>query len=219
MKISSEFVKFSMMAGVAISLGGVAYLSTGNALLFPIGLLIVCVYRLYLFTGKVGYFGSNEGHFKVWELFAMWVFNTIGAYLTGIIVGVAKPELIDAAVALRDKKLDEGFLKLILLGVLCNVMIFLAVDAYKWFSADKETLVVGVFALFAFTSTFVFCGFEHCVANAFYFGLAGSRGSDILELAVAEIVFLFVNALANAVGGLMMRWGTSWWSTITIKRG
>ena len=43
----------SILAGIAIAIGGTAYLITGYAWLFPIGLFIVCFYNLDLFMNKL----------------------------------------------------------------------------------------------------------------------------------------------------------------------
>lgn len=202
-RASGSFIKNSFAAGVAISLGGVAYLSSGNALMFPIGLLIVCLYRLYLFTGKVGYlgrYGVNERKFDVFDLFLMWIFNTLGAYISGFVVGVVKPELVEVAGRIRDKKMSGGLLTVFVLGILCNIMIFLAVDSYRTIATANRMVFAGIFSLFVFTATFVYCGFEHCVANAFYFGLSGFTG---LNDAIRQIIFLVINMLGNAAGGII----------------
>jgi formate/nitrite transporter FocA (FNT family) len=52
-----------------------------------------------------------------------------------------------------------------------------------------------MFGLFFATFIFVLCGFEHCVANAFYFSLAGMVNGS-------AVVYLVKNAVFNAVGGI-----------------
>jgi len=43
---------------------------------------------------------------------------------------------------------------------------------------------------------FILCGFEHCVANMFYFSAAGAWSAD-------AIVPMIVMVLGNAVGGVI----------------
>lgn len=179
-----KLIVSSILAGIAVSIGGIAFLATGNPWFFPIGLCIVCFYNLHLFTGRICYFRKRNHNLH--EMLMMYICNAAGAYLTGRIVALAKPIMSEDAAALASRKLAEGF-GMIPLAILCNVMIFVAVDTYR-----RTKTVVGV--IFA-TAVFVACGFEHCIANAFYFGMAQLFSGKIL-------VFLLANGLWNAVGGI-----------------
>ena len=44
---------------------------------------------------------------------------------------------------------------------------------------------------------FVVCGFEHCVANMFYFTVSGMWSGE-------AVIFIVVNTIGNAVGGLLV---------------
>ena len=54
----------AVLAGIAIGIGGIVYLSLENkvagALLFTVGLYTICAHGLNLFTGKVGYLVQQE---------------------------------------------------------------------------------------------------------------------------------------------------------------
>jgi len=43
---------------------------------------------------------------------------------------------------------------------------------------------------------FILSGFEHCVANMFYFAMAG-------KFSLSMLVFIIVNTLGNSVGGIL----------------
>ena len=223
----------STLAGIAIAIGGTAYLRTEKAWLFPIGLLIVCLYNLPLFTGRVCYYNGKD----IQNFLLIYVFNTISAYLCGMAIGWAQPILYDKTFSMVQAKLSEGW-KLIPLAILCNVLIFVAVDSFKkgqnfWgeaqnftrlsqnfsaslqnfsgkvqnFSADRQNFLRGecqnffgkrqnFLGLIFATTVFVACGFEHCIANAFYFGL-------IKELSAKSVLYLLSNAGWNACGGIL----------------
>lgn len=54
-----EFIK-SILAGIAIAIGAYINLKIGGvagAVLFSVGLFLVCIFKLNLYTGKVGYTG------------------------------------------------------------------------------------------------------------------------------------------------------------------
>lgn len=182
-----KLVISSALAGVAISIGGIAFLVSGQAWMFPIGLFMVCLFELDLFTGKVS---TVERLSRVPDLIIMVVTNMLAAMMTGEVMRYAKPIIIDMAVKICEKKMGEG-LALIPLAILCNVMIYTAVYSYKnKRSAEK------MFGLYFATMIFVLCGFEHCVANAFYFALAGMVDGS-------AVVYLVKNAVFNAVGGIL----------------
>lgn len=183
-KTTKWFVIDSILAGVMIGIAGTAYLMTGYAWLFPIGLFIICSYSLELFTGMVCYFFRKV---FIGKLVLMYLLNTVSAYLMGILIAYAKPIVVEKTRTLAQVKLMEGW-TLIPLAILCNVLIFVAVDTYR-----KTKKFLGL--IFA-TTVFVACGFEHCIANAFYFGVAGVFSFE-------AALYLLINGLFNAVGGVL----------------
>lgn len=181
----NKIIQSSILAGIAISIGCVAYLSTGYAWLFPIGLFIVCFYGLHLYTGRICWAKPYE-----WlVLGTVYIWNTIAAYIMGIIMYYTKPGLVEKAETLVMNKISEE-LAIVPLAILCNILIYVAVDSYK-----KTRHWLGL--IFA-TTIFVACGFEHCIANAFYFGI-GHNVCNIWQ----TISFLVFNAFWNSVGGLL----------------
>ena len=187
------FVLKSLLAGFMIGVGGLAYIITGSPLVFPIGLLIVCLYDLRLFTGKVCY-----RIYSIPVYIAMYMLNGIGAAIFGLLPRIARPDFIDKAAGICDMKLSESMPRLAVLSVLCNLMIFLAVDIFSMIihtSELKSSLgIMSIIVLIFSTSIFVMCGFEHCIANIFYFAYAGVP---------TTIKFLVVNVLFNAIGGIL----------------
>ena len=188
------FINKSIAAGIAIGIGGTAYLMTDNPIFFSIGLFIVCFYFLNLFTGKICYAGyAYYKDIKPLGYVAMWFLNTLSAYLTGLVIALSKPAVVEKAKGMVEMKLNEG-LSIIPLAVLCNILIFIAVDMFKQCAVDEYS-VFGIIGLMFATTIFVACGFEHCIANAFYFGVAG-------EFSIQGFQFLIVNAIFNAIGGI-----------------
>ena len=182
-----KLIVSSALAGIAISIGGIAFLVSGQAWMFPIGLFMVCLFELDLFTGKVS---TVERLSRVPDLIIMVVTNMITAMMAGEVMRYAKPTIIDMAVKVCEKKMGEGF-ALIPLAILCNVMIYTAVYSY-----NNKRSAVRMFGLYFATMIFVLCGFEHCVANAFYFALAGMVDGSV-------VAYLVKNAVFNAVGGIL----------------
>lgn len=189
MKETFKIFISSIWAGIAISIGGIAFLCTKQAIFFPIGLLIVCSYQLYLFTGKIPYAKIHD----IPKLIFVFIGNAVGASLMGVAFRYVKPSLTVSAMEICMNKLSEGW-KIIPLAMLCNVMIFIAVDFFK---TEDILPMFRVFVLWMATTTFVICGFEHCVANAFYFSLAGLFNLNVL-------IYLVTNMIWNAIGGILI---------------
>ena len=57
-----------------------------------------------------------------------------------------------------------------MLAIFCNVLIYIAVEGYR----SIENSLGRYLAVFFGVTVFVVCGFEHCVANMYYFTAAGA---------------------------------------------
>ena len=185
------------LAGACISFGGFAFLSLDNRVIgaaaFTIGLFVICTFGFHLFTGKVCYALQNNRDYAL-DLPLIWFGNLIGTGLTAGIINLTRvaPAVREKAVSLCQTKVNDNLLSLFLLGVLCNIFIYIAVEGYK--SNPHE---LGKYlSLFFGVMVFILCGTEHCVADMFYFWVAGNwSGRAILSLLVIS--------LGNAAGGVL----------------
>ena len=186
----------AILAGGAIGLGGTVFLSVENtvvgSLLFTIGLFVICTRGLHLFTGKVCYvFDHDNAYAKT--LPVIWLGNLVGTSLIALAEQLTRLSALDArAQAICAVKLSEPLYGAFLLAVFCNVMIYIGVEGYR--SNPHE---VGKYlALFFGVSVFILCGFEHCVANMYYFTMGGAWNAR-------TVLYLLVMTLGNAVGGVI----------------
>ena len=160
----------ALLAGLAIGVGGVVYLSVENrvagALLFAVGLYAICLHGLNLFTGKVGY-ALGQGWGYAGGLAVIWLGNFAGTALAAAAMGCTRQgaALADKAAALCAAKLADSPVSLFVLGIFCGMLMYIAVEGYK---RCGNPLI-----LFACVAAFILCGFEHCVADMFYFAAAG----------------------------------------------
>ena len=191
-----EFL-LSVLAGMSISFGCVAFLASGNkivgALFFVVGLFMILNFNFSLYTGKVCYAFDNKPSY-ILRLFLILGGNIVGAILMALMVGATRlTSLHDAVMGVVSAKMNDNVLSLFFLGIFCNMMIFLAVYGYKNF----ENILAKMVALFFGVSVFVLCGFEHCIADAFYFAFAG-------EYSIKAFLYLMMIVLGNTVGGLFL---------------
>lgn len=193
----SDFL-FAVLAGVSIALGGTVFLSLDNkvlgALFFCVGLFTVCTFGFHLFTGKVCYALEKPPAYCGW-LVLVWFGNLAGANLVGYLLRTTRlgPALAEKAAALCQAKTSDSLLSIFLLAMFCNLLIFLAVDGFQ-----RNPHELGKYlGLFFGVTVFILCGFEHCVANMFYFAVANWWSPHTL-------LYLLVMTLGNSVGGLLI---------------
>ncbi len=196
MKLLSE-APAGFLAGFVISSGGAAYLALENvlagALMFTVGLFAICSFGWNLFTGKVCYsIGKRPGYAAF--LAVVWLSNFAGAAAGGALLRLTRLEqAVARAQAIAEVKLDDSLLSVFVLALFCNVLIYIAVEGYRSIPHELGKYL----AVFFGVNVFVVCGFEHCVANMFYFTVAGAWSGEAL-------LFLAVNTVGNACGGLLI---------------
>lgn len=185
----------AVAAGVAIAIGGTIYLSMENkvigALLFTVGLYAIVLNGLYLYTGKIGYLAGQENK-KEYALVLLltWLGNLAGtaAGAAGVLASRING-IRENAVTICETKLSDRPFSIFVLSVFCGFLMYVAVDGFK----EKGNPII----LFMGVSVFILCGFEHCVANMYYFTLAGAWSGKAL-------LYLLLMTAGNSVGGLLI---------------
>ncbi|MHC1787119.1 MAG: formate/nitrite transporter family protein [Christensenellales bacterium] len=188
----------SLGAGIAVALGGYAYLACESrylgGFLFSFGLLIVCEYGLTLYTGRCGYCG-RKGGLRAPQLLLMLLANFLGAALVGLIwQPVAGGQEV---VGLVSHKLTQGLPEAFLRALLCGVVVHLSVDVYKR-SAEPLGRYLGILLG---VPLFIIARFEHCVADIFYLAAALSQG---FLPPWGALPFLAAVILGNTAGALLI---------------
>lgn len=186
-----------ILAGISIAIGGTVFLSLDNkvlgALFFTVGLFAVCTFGFNLYTGKVCYVFDNDREYAL-GLPVIWLGNLCGAFLTAAAERATRsgPALAEKAAALCSVKLGDGPVSIFLLSVFCNVLIWLAVEGFK----NNPHPAGKYLSLFFGVAVFILCGFEHCVANMYYFSMAGMWRWKTLG-------WVLVMTAGNSVGGVI----------------
>lgn len=187
----------AVIAGVVIGIGGTVYLSLENrvigAVLFSIGLYAIVLNSLYLYTGKVGYLtGAKDKKAYAVLLLFTWLGNLIGTAIAaaGIlltrIAGIRK-----TAEEICKVKFADAPVSILILSIFCGMLMYVAVDGFR----EKENPLILLFCV----SVFILCGFEHCIANMFYFSLAGVWSMKAVE-------YILVMTFGNSIGGMLIPW-------------
>jgi formate/nitrite transporter len=239
-----RLIALSVLAGAFIALGGVfatvALAGCGGApwgvirvvagLVFSLGLVLVVVGGAELFTGNnlivMAWAGGRVGGASVLR---NWVIVYAGNFAGGLGVALAAygARLHEAgdgafgatAIGIASAKLRPEFGQAVVLGILCNVLVCLAV----WLSYSAHSTTDRVVAVVPPIAAFVAAGFEHSVANMYFLpfallvthfdpGFVVAHGADAHLLTWTGFLVrnLLPVTIGNVVGGAGLVGGVYW---------
>ncbi|WP_234494051.1 formate transporter FocA [Vibrio maritimus] len=202
--------------GITRFLGGLA---------FSLGLVLVIITGGELFTSSVLTLVARASGKITWgSLFKNWLVvylgNMLGAlFLVGIML-TAKQYMFDGGqvglntMHIAQHKLHHDFWQAVALGIMCNVLVCVAV----WMTFSGRTLTDKIIVMVLPVAMFVSAGFEHCIANMFQVPMAigiknlaspefwQSIGSTPAEFTDLNLIGFVVNnlipvTLGNIIGG------------------
>ena len=183
MKKNIELINKSFGAALLIALGNFALLKLGNPIgpvIFAFGLLGVCYMGLNLFTGKCGFLFKDK--IKIIDLVIILLGNLLFGYLMGFLFSFVDKDVINVAI----KKISTWDISVsfFLKSILCGIIMYIAVFMYK--KGSPLGIIFGI-------PLFIFCGFQHCIANIITLGVAKTFNTSI-----------FICILGNFLGSLLM---------------
>lgn len=181
-----------------IAIGGTVFLSIENkvigASLFSIGLFGVLIYNLNLYTGKIGYLITNLNLKYIKELIITLIGNFIGACSVGFILRYTRiyDNIYEKVLSLVNIKLSDSIISIFVLSIFCGLLMYYAVNGFK-----KQTDFGKYLVVYLGVAVFILCGFEHCIANMYYFSVA-----DIWSLKTLGYTGIMV--LGNSIGSFII---------------
>ncbi|MDA0231136.1 MAG: formate/nitrite transporter family protein, partial [Proteobacteria bacterium] len=210
---------------------GIVRLLTG--LTFSLGLILVIVGGAELFTGNaliVMAWAAKRVSLR--SLLRNWLIvfigNLVGAIAAAALIfaagqyGFGGGEVGAAALAVAKAKVELGFGQALALGILCNVLVCLAV----WLCFSARTVAGKVAAIVPPVAAFVAGGFEHSIANMYFLPLglmikAGAPDSfwadiaatpaDYGALTISSVILnLIPVTIGNVIGGGLLVGAVYW---------
>ena len=176
-----------------------------GSILFAVGLFIVCTFSLHLYTGKIGaiYEGKQSKEFYIC-LPIMLIGNALGAFSLGYICFAIfrNTEVMNTvnSVCLSRTTLYtfNDYLSLFIKSMLCGLCVYLAVKAFNL----NRLKPIGIILLVLFVFIFVYSGFQHCIANMYYFGF----GNHINTYTFINLLFcILFNSIGPIFGVLLVK--------------
>ncbi len=238
----------SLLAGAFIALGGMfatTVLAGADGVLpfglsrliagfvFCLGLILVVLGGAELFTGNtLMVMALASGKVSLREMLRAWTIVYVGNFAGAL--GIAALVFLSgqyrfgdgsvAAVAMQIglAKVTLPFAQALFLGILCNLLVCLAV----WLSLGARTSTDKVLAILFPVSAFVVAGFEHSVANMYFIPLAlfirdGGPADLVAQLALAPaalapltwpafLTSLIPVTIGNVIGGSVLVGAVYW---------
>ena len=182
-----------LCAGIVVSIGGTVFLACDNkyigAILFSVALLCICFKGYALFTGRIGSL-AEQHTFNFAGALLLWLLgNAAGTVVCGLLIRFALPKLGENAAVLCTGKLDQQLWSTLIRGVFCGILMYLAVSIYR----EKASTLGILFCI----PVFILSGFEHSIADIFYFSASGIFSGKVL-------LFILVVIVGNSIGSLLL---------------
>ena len=248
-----RLLALAVLAGAFIAFGGifstVALAGASGApwgatrvlagVVFSVGLILVIVGGAELFTGNnLIVMAWAGGRVSTWALLRNWTLVYVGNFAgaVGIALLACGGRLHEAgggavgatALGIAAAKLQLGFVQAVLLGILCNVLVCLAV----WLAYSARSTTDRVLAIVPPIAAFVAAGFEHSVANMYFVpfallvtfldpGFTAARVIDIHTLTWGDFIVrnLLPVTLGNVIGGALLVGGVYWFVYLRPRAG
>lgn len=163
----------AILSGIAVAIAGWGYLACTakgleilGAVMFSFGLLTVVNYKLKLYTGTAGFVplryedGRSRWLKAIGELLFILLGNIVGCLLVSLLTRMSPIELGATAQKILESRLAIGPVRAGLLAIGCGFIMTTVVTFAR--EGKPLTLLFGV-------PLFIYCGFPHCLADAFYY--------------------------------------------------
>ncbi|GAA0716663.1 formate/nitrite transporter family protein [Clostridium malenominatum] len=180
----TKYILASMLAGIYVGFGILLIFTIGGILsstnspatkivmgvAFGIALSLVLVAGSELFTGNnlIMTVGALEKKVSWKEAVNIWIFSFVGNLLGSVLLawmfsysGLWSGNVGNFIVKATAGKMSAPFGQLFIRGILCNMLVCLAVWCFLKLKEEGAKLIMIFWCLFAFITT----GFEHSVAN------------------------------------------------------
>lgn len=215
--VSGYFI-LSMLAGMFIGFGVLLTNSIGGQLQgaqytkiilgvsFAVALSLVIMAGAELFTGNTlvmfaGFLKRKvtlSDAVKLWTV--CWIGNLAGSVVLGFLftgTGLADGAVLDFMISGTAAKTGASAMALFTRGILCNILVCLAVWCATKLKSESAKLIMTFWCLYAFITS----GFEHSIANMTLFAATLMNSSEVAAGACAYNLVLVT--LGNMVGGIL----------------
>lgn len=207
--LAGAYIGFGILLSFTVSgtLGSLPITKVAMGLSFGIALSLVIIAGAELFTGNafVMYNGLRMKTVTVRDVVTLWVLCYLGNWFGAIVLSTVFYAALgpvgavgNALAAAAATKMSLPPLVLFARGILCNILVCLAVWCGFRTKNDAAKLIMVFWCLYAFFT----CGFEHSVANMTVLTVAIMAPFDAAVSLGGYLYNLFFVTLGNIVGAI-----------------
>lgn len=244
----------AVLAGSFIALGAIFFTVTVTGdltfgikkllggIVFSLGLILVIVGGAELFTGNnLIVMAWASGRITVFQIFRNWIVvyagNLVGSLSTAVLMfftgqyTFAKGQVGITALTIAQAKCSLTFTQALMLGIMCNVLVCLAV----WLCFSARTTTDKILSIIFPITAFVAAGFEHSIANMYFipigllirsfagpdfWAVTGVQRDHFVDLTVSNFLFgnLLPVTIGNIIGGTIMVGIVYWFVYLREKK-
>ena len=210
--LAGMFIGFGILLVFTLSgaLDGAPYTKLLMGIFFSVALSLVVIAGAELFTGNnmvmfAGYLKKTVSLGEVLKLWLIcWIGNLVGAILLAFIynaTGLYTDATLTAMTNTAAMKMTAGFIPLLTRGMLCNMLVCLAVWCGFRSKSESGKLIMVFWCIVAFFTT----GFEHSIANMTLLTLAliNNGGNEAITMGGYWFNLLTVT-VGNMIGGILL---------------
>ncbi|WP_027624113.1 formate/nitrite transporter family protein [Clostridium lundense] len=225
-----KYLVASMLAGIYVGFGILLIFTVGGlfqassspatkvlmGISFGIALSLVLAAGSELFTGNnmIMTVASLEKRVLWKDSINIWIYSYIGNFIGSALLGVlyfysglSKGNVGEFIVKIAGSKMTAPTSELFIRGILCNILVCLAVWCFIKLKEETAKLIMVFWCLFAFITT----GFEHSVANMTLLTTALLLPHKV-SVSISGLAHnLIPVTLGNIVGGALFLGWTYWY--------
>lgn len=216
-----KYLTSSAFAGLYVGLGIILIFTIGGLLTAAnspmtkilMGMSFAIALSLVVFTGSELFTGNNmvmtagtlNKGVKLGDTCKVWMYSYIGNLIGSLLVAIlfvgtgliSKGPVMEFFTTTAAVKASVGATELFFRGILCNILVCVAILCSFKTNNDAAKLIIIFMCLFAFITS----GFEHSVANMTIFGVALFAPTISSVTLGGAIYNLAIVTLGNMVGG------------------
>lgn len=213
------YIVSAMWAGAAVGIGMILMAAVGAygeayhyamtkpmmGFSFSVALSIVLMWGLELFTGSnmVMTVGALRKRITWRKVALVWVFTYVGNLIGAMVLSLLysntglDQRIADYILKMAQSKTAPAIWELLLRGILCNVLVCLAVLICYKMKSESGRLIMIFWCIY----TFVVLGFEHSVANMTLFSMTSLLGYSDLVTPSMMLHNMIPVTIGNILGG------------------
>jgi len=200
----------SLMCGVYISIGATAYLvclindaPVAGAFIFTAGILLVTAFFGMLLTRVIALLAFKE--YGIADVIIALIGNASGCIIYALLLSGTRTggRILEKAATAAESRFSDNYVSLFLLAVFCGFLVAAACLAPKSFPDNR---IASLFLSVMFVAVFIICGFEHIVADAFFFAFYAVNKGFRSEMLPDFLIIAAGNLIGGIGTGYLEKW-------------